>query len=359
MKRVFRALLVLLVVLPLVALGVFAMQARNLSARLATEAQALDARRFQLPDGAPGSILDCLARQSDLGPDLSFALPLRGEAVQRAVNGGELDPATRDEAHRHDAWLANTLQCGALRDIAPTAGLGVFPDLLHRRRQTLPRAMDALASLAPISMREQLATGHPEQALDTCASVLTLTTAWLRLEGLESELATLGPSNTVMPVCRAAFVASAPEARARFSTRVQALLALVPDFSEVMRIERVQLSVRTWGAWIPTGIAAEFPEQARRSIDKQRAERWVRGVTATLALRVYWKQFDRGMRELELVSALPAPQRERDLERVQKTLEAPVLWRFLAAPPVDLKYQLYSPYLDHLRDSLTHLTDVP
>jgi hypothetical protein len=74
---------------------------------------------------------------------------------------------------------------------------------------------------------------------------------------------------------------------------------------------------------------------------------------------LYWKQFDRGMRELEVVSALPAPQRERDLERVQKTLEAPKLWRFLAAPPVDLKYQLYSPYLDHLRDSLTHLTDAP
>jgi hypothetical protein len=285
---------------------------------------------------------------------------MRGDVVRHAMtNAPEFaqDTAARDEAKRLDSWLDDTLRCASKRTIAPVAGTGVFPDLLNRRRQTLPRTMDSLASLVPVAMRERLLDGRADEALAQCAATLTLTTAWFRLEGLESELATLGPSNNVMPVCRDAFLAATPEARQRFAARVQALITLAPDFSEVMRIERVQLSLRHYGAWIAPDLAATFPEQARLAIDKQHTERWSRGVASTLALRQYWKQFDRGMRELEIVSALGAPEREREIERVQKQLEAPFLWRFLAAAPVDLKYQLYSPYVDRLRDDLRHLTD--
>ncbi len=362
MKRSVRILIALLVVLPLAALSVYSLQARALSQRLSAEAQQLDARRFEIPGNGEGNLIECLALASDIGPDLSFTLPMRGDVVRRAMtNAPEFaqDAAAREEARRSDPWLDDTLHCASLRTIAPASGTGVFPDLLNRRRQTLPRAMDSLASLVPVAMRERLLTGRADEALAQCADTLTLTTAWFRLEGLESELATLGPSNTVMPVCREAFLAATPEARQRFTTRIQALIALAPDFSEVMRIERVQLSLRHYGGWIAPDIAATFPEQARLAIDKQHTDRWARGFAPTLALRQYWKQFDRGMRELEIVSALAAPQREREIERVQKQLEAPFLWRFLAAAPVDLKYQLYSPYGDRLRDDLRGLIVEP
>jgi len=361
-KRVFRMLIALLVVLPLAALLVYSMQARALSQRLSAEAQQLDARRFELAGSEDGNLVECLALASDIGPDVSFSLPMRGDAVRHAItNAPEFaqDTAARDEARRIGSWLDNTLHCARLRTVAPTSGIGVFPDLLNRRRQTMPRTMESLAALVPMSMRELLLTTRADEALEQCAATLTLTTAWLRLEGLESELATLGPTNTVMPICREAFIAATPGARLRFTARIHELITLTPDFSEVMRIERVQLSLRHYGAWIAPDIAATFPEQARLAIDKQHGERWARGITTTLALRAYWKQFDRGMRELETVSALPAPQRERDLERAQKQLEAPFLWRFIPAAPVDLKYQLYSPYADRLRDDLRGLIVEP
>ena len=156
-------------------------------------------------------------------------------------------------------WLGRTLACANLKTIAVAPGLGPFADVRHGRRQTMPRLMESLTSLAPLSMREALERGALAEALQTCGEVLTLTTAWLRLEGLEAMLPTLGASRSVLPACRDALRLVGDDERARFRARAAELLALSPEYPEVMALERTQLGLRLFGAWLPPASTCSCP----------------------------------------------------------------------------------------------------
>jgi hypothetical protein len=355
MRRV--ALSVLIAILALLAAGwmVLGLQARRLGEGLVADANALEARRFGLAsDLAAGNLMDCLGAAADVSPDLSQSLPWTSPQVIAATAGSTpLSETLRAEVARHRPWLAGLLTCASLPTVAPASGVGPFPDALHVRRQTLPRAMEALTSLAPLSMRDDLARSDgADAALVTCGAVLSLTTAWLRLEGLESMLPTLGPSRAVMAPCAEAKRRATDDARDRFVTRVDELQRLAPRYSEVMSLERTQIGLRLFGAWLPTELDAQLPPSARLVTRRQRDGRFDRGVLATLMLRLYWKRFDAGMREAERASLLEPAARETAILAAQARLEAPWLKRFFPADPVDLRYQMYAVYLDQLHAQL-------
>ncbi len=353
-------MVMLLLGLPAGAWLVLALQGRALSQRLVDDANSLDARALGLPHNAPGNVIDCLGREADLSPDVSRALPFSGAEVMTVTDGSRpfhsLSPAARAEVASGHAWLRRVVACGALATVAPAGGLGPFADVRHGRRQSMPRLMEALTSLAPLTMREALARGDVNDALEVCAATLSGTTAWLRLEGLEAMLATLGPSRAVMPACDEALDAATPEQRERFTQRLEDVRALAPEYAEVMRLERTQLALRLYGAWLPDAFDARLPPGARAMTAAQRADRWVRGVPATLALRLYWRKFDRGMRDVEAAASLPPAEREAAILKAQDLLAAPLLRRFLASDPMDLRYQMYALYLDSLHEHLRLLS---
>lgn len=336
-------------------------QARALAGPLVDDAVGLEARRFELrAAGDEGSVFECVGPRADVSPDLSRTLPWLQPEVREVTEGTRawsgLPLEQRALAEREFTWLAELLACGRRRLVAPVAGIGPFAAVSHGRRQTMPRTMDALASLGPLQMRASLERGDVEAALDVCASTLVLTTAWLRLEGLESMLATFAPTRGVLPACREALSAATPAQRAAFTRRLEDVRDLAPDYAELMRLERTQLALRLFGAWVPGELDGRLPEAAKDITRSRRAERWSRGVGATLALRLYWKRFDRELRAVEAAANLDPASRERDIVAAQDRLASTFLARFFSAPPVDLKYQLYAGYLDTLRAQLDGLT---
>lgn len=353
-----RVLLTVLGVVPTLLLSwwfVLGRQAQLLGEGLVRDASALEARRFE-QEGAPGELMACLGNAADVSPDLSRTLPWVAPEVLAATNGsGPLAPRLLGALVDHRAWLEQALACGRLRLVAPSAGLGPFADVRHGRRQTMPRLMESLSTLAPLSMRAALVHGAPEEALETCASVLALTTAWLRLEGLESMLPTLGPSRAVLPACEDAARQADQRALGRFHARLAQVRALAPGYAEVMALERTQLGLRLFGGWLPPELDGQLPPSARLVARTQRDTKFDRGVLATLALRLYWKRYDAGMRELERAATLAPVARQAGLVAAQRRLEAPLLRRFLAADPVDLKYEMYAAYLDQLHAVLDAL----
>ena len=358
MRRVLLAVLALVVALVLGGWLVLRHQAQTFGEGLVRDATALEARRFELKSGTPGLMMDCLGRQADVSPDLSRSIPWTLPEVADVTAGRSgLTPLTRSELESNRAWLGSTLACANLDSVTVAPGLGPFADVLHGRRQTMPRLMESLTSLGPIAMREALERGAPGEALELCGEVLTLTTAWLRLEGLEAMLPTLGASRSVLLACQDALTLANADERARFRARAVELRRLAPEYPEVMALERTQLGLRLFGAWLPMELDVQLPDSARLTTKRQREAKFDRGVKATLALRLYWRRFDAGMREVEAVSALPPVSRETAIRAAQAKLDAPFLRRFFTADPVDLRYEMYSVYLDSLHVTLEHLSE--
>ncbi len=356
MRRLLLTILGLVVALALTGWLVLRRQAQKLGEGLVQDAQALDARRFELPSGDPGEIFDCLGHEADLSPDVSRSLPWTLPEVMAVTAGTQpMSDAFRAELESHRPWLVRTLACGKLKTVTQTAGLGAFPDVRHGRRQSMPRLMEALTSLAPLAMRDALARKAPGEALQICSSVLTLTTGWLRLEGLEGMLPTLGASRSVLAACADALHTASDEDVARFRTRAAELRTLAPQYTEVMALERTQLGLRLFGGWLPADLDAQLPSTARAITKTQRESKYERGMKATLALRLYWRRFDAGMREVEAASALAPAPREAAILKAQANLDAPFLRRFFTADPVDLRYQMYAVYLDNLHATLERL----
>lgn len=355
MRRPLLGLLLLCVSIPVAGWLLLERQAQTLGEGLVADAQALEARHFELP-GEPGEVFACAGAEADRAPDVSRTAPWIRPDVRAVTDGtAGLSPALRQALAEHHAWLERTSQCARGSTVQPTAGLGPFADLRHGRRQSMPRLMEALSSLAPLELRARLERGEPERALALCADVLTLAVGWLRLEGLEAMLPTLGPSRAVVPACHDALKASSPEAVAAFRARLQQVRALAPGFPEVMAVERTQLGLRLFGAWLPGELDVQLPASARLMTATQRATRFDRGVAATFALRLYWRRFDAGMRDVERAAALPPSAREVAIVAAQARLSRPLLGRFLAVEPVDLRYQMYAVYLDQLQQSLDAL----
>ena len=356
MRRLVFALVGLVLALLTAGWLILRHQAQTLGEGLVRDAVSLEARRFEL-NSAPGEVFECAGREADLSPDVSRSLPWTLPEV-RAVTAGTspLSDTLRAELETHRPWLERTLACGRLQTIAAAPGLGPFPDIRHGRRQTMPRLMETLSSLAPLAMRDALGRGAPGEALEICGSVLTLTTGWLRLEGLEGMLPTLGASRAVLAACGDALALASPEEAQRFRGRAAELRKLAPDYAEVMSLERTQLGLRLFGAWLPDELDAQLPETARLTTKTQRESKFERGVRATLALRLYWRRFDAGMREVERASSLPPVPREAGILAAQAKLDAPFLRRFFTADPVDLRYQMYAVYLDQLHEALEQLS---
>ncbi len=355
MRRSILMLVAVSVGLLVSALFVFSRQAARLSEGVARDASELEARVVVLQTAPEdGSVFDCLGPEVDRSPDLSRVLPWTDPSIAAVISGAPLTEGQRAVLETNRPWLERALACGRKRTIAPTAGLGPFHDFLHGRRQSMPRLMETLSSLAPLVVREGLERGQVDEALERCTAVLVLTTGWLRLEGLESMLPTMGPSRAVLPACADALARSAQPAP--FRARLAELGSLAPSYVEVMKLERTQLALRLFGAWVPPEVDAQLPASARLVTKTQRESKWQRGVLGTLALRLYWKRFEAGMREVEVASALEPAAREKAILAAQAKLDAPFLKRFFAADPVDLRYQMYAVYLDQLHASLSLFT---
>lgn len=356
MRRLVLSLFGLIAALLVTGWLIFRHQAQTLGDGLVRDAVALEARRFELASGSPGEIFDCAGREADLSPDVSRTLPWTRPEVM-AVTAGTAQPsdAMRAELESHRSWLERALACGKLKTVAAAPGLGPFADVRHGRRQSMPRLMEALSSLAPLAMRDSPGRGEPGEALELCSAVLTLTTGWLRLEGLEGMLPTLGTSRAVLAACGDALGQASDEQVNRFRTKSTELRKLAPEYPEVMALERTQLGLRLFGAWLPAELDVRLPASARLITKTQRETKFDRGVKATLALRLYWRRFDAGMREVELASALAAAPREKAILAAQANLDAPFLRRFFTAEPVDLRYQMYAVYLDQLHATLERL----
>lgn len=334
-------------------------QARKLGDGLVRDAITLEGNRFTI-SGTKGEVFECAGLEADVAPDLGRTLPWSRGDVMAATNGSEpLDGPMRAALVEHGAWLTRTLACGRRSSIGPAPGVGPFADLRHGRRQSLPRLMESLTTLVPLAMREDLAQGAPAAALERCADVLTLSVAWLRLEGLESMLPILGPTRAVLPACQDALTAAPVAARLRFQKRLREVRILAPGYADVMAVERTQLGLRLFGAWLPLELDATLPATARAITRTQRETKFDRGLAATLALRLYWRKFDVGMRAIEEAAALAPAFRDPRIVAAQKKLAAPFLRRFLAADPVDPKYEMYAAYLDQLLQTLDTLAVVP
>lgn len=355
-RRLLVTLAALVFALALTGWLVLRRQAQTLGEALVQDAQVLDARRFELPSRIDGEVFACAGHEADLSPDISRSLPWTLPEVMAVTAGTQpMSEPFRAELESHRPWLERTLACGALKTVTQTAGLGAFPDVRHGRRQSMPRLMEALTSLAPLAMRDALARNAPGEALQICSAVLTLTTGWLRLEGLEGMLPTLGASRSVLPACADGLHTAPDEDVARFRTSVAELRTLAPRYTEVMALERTQLGLRLFGGWLPAELDAQLPSSARLITKTQRESKYERGLEATLALRLYWRRFDAGMREVEAASALSPASREAAILKAQAKLDAPLLRRFFTADPVDLRYQMYAVYLDQLHATLEGL----
>jgi hypothetical protein len=360
MRRVLFGLVLVIVLLPAAAWLLLQRQARALGAPVVADAQALAARRVELAGAPePGSVFDCLGPVADASPDLSRILPWSDPTIM-AVSAGSapwstLNPAQQLQVDAAEGWVAGALGCGRRTSIGPTAGLGPFADVRHGRRQSMPRLMEALSTAGVLSLRRTLEAGDADLVLDRCADGLVATVGWLRLEGLEAMLPTLGASAGFRRLCGEAKGRASEAARARFQGRITAVRALAPDYAEVMRLERTQLALRLFGAWLPDDLDAQLPGDARAGTKLQRDSKWARGVLGTLALRLYWRRFDAGLREVEAACALPPVARDSAIRAAQGHLDAPLLKRFFASEPVDLRYEMYAAYLDALHAGLADL----
>lgn len=352
-KRVVLVMLVLVLALPVGFWLVLTVQARSLANGVVTDARELDARTFTLTGNEPGNVIECLGRAADVSPDLSRHLPWTDAAVMAVTSGSlafsALSEEARAEIEGHRAWVGDVVACGKLATVAPAGGLGAFADIRHGRRQSMPRLMESLTSLSPLLMRDALAHGRADEALELCGATLTVTTAWMRLEGLEAMLPTLGPVRAVDASCGDALDAASVDARTRFARRIREIAALAPDGAEMMRLERTSLALQLFGAWMPAKFDAMLPASAKLITADQRADPWTRGFAGTIALRLYWRKFDRGMREVETAAKLPSTERDAAIIAAQQRLAAPLLRRFLASDPMDLRYQMYAGYLDTLQ----------
>jgi hypothetical protein len=356
MRRLLLSLVGLVIALVLGGWLVLGRQAQTLGEGLVRDAKVLEARRFELSSGLPGEVLECAGREADLSPDVSRTLPWTLPEVMAVTAGtAQMSQTFRAELESHRPWLSRALACGKLKTVTTAPGLGAFPDVRHGRRQSMPRLMEALTSLGPLAMRDALSRNAPNEALEICSDVLTLTTAWLRLEGLEGMLPTLGASRSVLAACGEALNSASAEDVARFHAKAVELRRLAPDYTEVMALERTQLGLRLFGAWLPAELDAQLPASARLMTKAQRESKFDRGVKATVALRLYWRRFDSGMREVEAASSLAPAPREAAILRAQARLDAPFLRRFFTADPVDLRYQMYAVYLDNLHATLERL----
>lgn len=219
MRRLIFAVLALIVALLLGGWLVLRRQAQTLGEGLVRDANTLSARRLDLESGTPGELLDCAGREADVSPDISRTRPWTQPEVM-AVTAGT---SPLSETFRAE------LAYGELKTVTAAPGLGPFPDVLDGRRQSMPRLMEALTSLAPLAMRDALARDAPAEALEMCSSVLSLTTSWLRMEGLEGMLPTLGASRAVLAACADALESSSDEDAQRFRARVAELRRLAPD----------------------------------------------------------------------------------------------------------------------------------
>jgi hypothetical protein len=360
-RRVVLGLLVLLLLVPLISAGLLQRQSSALGTPVVADANALAAQRFTIA-GAPkrGSLFDCLGPQADASPDVSRTLPWSDPGILSVASGAaplsSLSPEQRSELEAARPWLDQTLDCGRLDEVAAAPGIGPFADFRHGRRQSMPRLMEALASVGTLTLRRELEAGNSDLVLQRCTDGLVLSLAWLRLEGFESMLPVLGPSSRFLALCREAKSRARAEALSQFEARGAGLRALAPTYADVIFVERTQLALRLFGAWLPDALDAQLPAEARIGTRSARESKWARGFTATLALRLYWKRFDAGMREIQTACTLPPAARDAAIVTAQKHLEAPFLKRFFAADPVDLKYEMYSGYVDRLQAELAPLT---
>lgn len=361
LRRVLRGLVVVVVAIPLFAALILWRQARALSKPLVEDANAIATAHFDVP-AAPmtGSIFDCVGPEADSAPDVSRSLPWSDPTVLAVATGrapsSVLNNGQRAELDAHRAWLFRVFECGKRNQLIAAPGIGPFADFRHGRRQSMPRLMEGLSSIAPLTLRRELENGNADLVLDQCVNGLVVIAGWLRLEGFESMLPTLGPSSRLIAVCTEAKAHASPEALSRFEQRAPALRTIAPTYADVMFIERTQTALRLFGAWIPDDLDAQLPAEARIGTRTQRESKWARGFAATLALRLYWKRFDAGMREVQSACALAPAARDAAIVVAQKRLEAPFLKRFFTADPVDLKYEMYSGYVDNLQRGLVALS---
>jgi hypothetical protein len=363
-RRALLALALLLVALPLLAWLVLARQARRLGEALVTEASALEARAFTLASATGrGPVLECLARQCDVAPELDRGLPWTHPQVRAVIEGAlprdALDPALDLAARAADPWLARVVACGHLDRVAPTEGLGPFPDSLHGRRQSMPRLLEAAGTLGPLAVRAATQAGRADEALDTCGALLVQATALIRLEGFEALLPAMVASQALGPACRDAFAAGSATGRAHFERVARDVRALLPGFDEVLALERAQQGLRLFGAWVPNALDARLPPGARATTARRRAAPWERGLVPTLALRLSWRRFDAGLRAVEAAARLAPPAQRPALEAAERALSGAFLDRFLAAPMVDPQYHSYAGYLPALAANVDRVLSGP
>lgn len=360
MRRVVLILVAIALGVPLIAAALLWRQSRSLSKPLVEDAKTLAAQRFEVT-AAPqtGSVFDCVGPEADVAPDISRTLAWSDPVVLDVAFGraptSALSAVQRAELDAHREWMLRVFECGKRNEIVSAPGIGPFADFRHGRRQSMPRLMEGLSSIAPLTFRRELENGNADGVLDHCVDGLVVVAGWLRLEGFESMLPVLGPSSRLLAVCREAKARASPEALARFNARAPALMTIAPSYAEVIFVERTQTALRLFGAWIPDDLDAELPADARIGTRTQRESKWARGFKATLALRLYWKRFDAGMRELQSACVLAPAPRDAAIVVAQKHLEAPFLKQFFAADPVDLKYEMYSGYVDNLGAGLADL----
>lgn len=356
MRRAVSIVVLVAAALTLTLALTWSRQGRLLSEALSVDVQQVQARTFSLSAAsAPGEVFECIGPLSDIAPELSPDLRSLSPAVLAITRGGapisSLSAAHRAELDSHAEWFAKVLRCGERSTVAPVAGIGPYAELLHGRRQSMPRMMDTLSSMAPLTMRTQLEAGQNDLVLQECGELLVLSIGWLRLEGLESMLPTLGVTGPALSLCESAVEGASPDARAAWLRRVKDLQSLAPTFAQVMELERTQTALRLFGAWLPADVNGTLPREAQLVTKTQREGKWDRGLLATLALRLYWKRFDPGMRAVE------ASTTAADASAAQKQLEAPFLRKFLAADPVDLRYDMYFGYVVSLHANLRRLAE--
>jgi len=353
MKRRVWIVVAPLALVLVIALSAFRHQAVTFGTPLVQDANTLEARSFEvIPASAPGRVFDCVGPQADVAPEPSPNLRWTDPLVRDVIDGVQPLSALPEQAQLElvsaGPWLETTLACGGRTTVAATDGIGPFAEVRHGRRQSMPRMMDFLSTAAPLSLRQLLAQGRVDDARERCLDALVLAIGWLRLEGLEAMLPTLGPLRSTLAVCTAIPLDQSASS-ARFAQRLASVRALVPSFREVLTIERTQVGLRLFGGWLPPSLDVQLPGPARDFTRLQRETLRDRGVPATLALRAYWKRYDAGMRALDDASQQQAgPTRVAALKAAQLTFEAPFLRRFLAADPVDLRYDAYVTYLDSL-----------
>lgn len=352
MRRVLVGVLAILLGLPLAGWAVLRRQAATLGAQLVDDAHRLDDVRFTRA-GRPGNELDCLGHHADVAPDTSRAVPWTHPVVLGVREGSlpvaELPPEMREVLDARTPWLDSLTACAALDTVAPTAGLGPIPEPNHPRRQALPRLQESVMSLLPLRLRARLADGRVDEAALACTAGLQLGLDVYRLEGLEGLLGALATTRALVPACAAAADAASPGGRARFLAAVERLRGELPPFSRDMQLERVQLSLRLFGAWLPADLDARLPAAARAITASARAATTERGLVPTTALRLSWRRFDAAMRRCAEAADLPEPARTAALVAAMKGFESPTLHRFLTAEPADLRYQLYAQEADQLR----------